>query len=326
MTVTLTRRSFLHVLGVSAAAGTLTHMGITLAESPAPQIGRTLRLAKVFPYPDGISHSHILPDQIVTIHSASESWYQIPQGYVPRGDIQPMQPFAPHPFHPFIAPYWAEVVGPIATVRIYCAADAPLVTRIGHGGVVQIVDALPGEPHGWYQLADQDGAVLGWSQAPAWQPIHPLQSSSQPGTSPHTAQIESFNSSYSPRPEGEGQGVRALISTYSAETQVRIHREGWLTVHPPQAEEVHIPFSAGVTVQPGAYTVDHQQIGGGYAAEQRLAGVGWQTRFGADYRIVGAYWHNAFGTPQPGAAVQLPPLLARWVYHLLPSGVTVTVV
>src|SRR5690554_8060943 len=69
------------------------------------------------------------------------------------------------------SPFWGEVIAPIAPIRQYCSADAPLVTRIGHGGVAQIVDYLPGEPHGWYGIGNQNGQVAGWTQAIYWQAV-----------------------------------------------------------------------------------------------------------------------------------------------------------
>jgi hypothetical protein len=291
MTFALTRRTFLQLLGISASASLLTHMGINLAESETPQIGRTLRTTKVAACPELISHSHLLPDQIVTILSEANGWYQIPQGYVSRTDIQPMQPFTPQSFEKFSTAYWAEVVGSIASVRAHCAADAPLITRIGHGGVVQIVDALPGEPLGWYQLADQDGVVLGWSQAPVWRRVDVPQ---------HNTTLE---------------------------LHIVIHRGGWLSVQTSQSDVLNIPFSSGMEMPPGIYTVHQQRIGGAYSsADQTRSGVGWKTVFGADHRIVAAYWHNAFGTAQPGDAVQLPPIVARWLYTIARPGMTITVV
>lgn len=49
--------------------------------------------------------------------------------------------------------FWAEVAGPVAAVRQWCAADAPFVTRIGHGGVAQIIDYLSDKTTSWYEIA-----------------------------------------------------------------------------------------------------------------------------------------------------------------------------
>ncbi len=65
---------------------------------------------------------------------------------------------------------WIEVVAPVAAVRQWCAPDAPLVTRIGHGGIVRVIDRLPGDTL-WYGIASETGDLLGWSQAAHWKPV-----------------------------------------------------------------------------------------------------------------------------------------------------------
>ena len=61
--------------------------------------------------------------------------------------------------------------GALAVVRAYCAADAPIVARIGHGGVLRVIDYLPpgqSDGIGWYGVADDESsALLGWTQTPS---------------------------------------------------------------------------------------------------------------------------------------------------------------
>jgi hypothetical protein len=54
-------------------------------------------------------------------------------------------------------------------VREYCAANAPVVARVGHGGVLRVVALLPGD---WYGVADDENSpLLGWVLAAVISPI-----------------------------------------------------------------------------------------------------------------------------------------------------------
>jgi hypothetical protein len=48
-----------------------------------------------------------------------------------------------------------------------------------------------------------------------------------------------------------------------------------------------------------------------------LHGVPWVTTFGQNLALGGVYWHNRFGEKVPGMAIQVTPLIARWLYGWL---------
>src|SRR5690606_39660287 len=56
--------------------------------------------------------------------------------------FQPMMPVDDDAIVWSAIPCVAEVVGPVAPVRAACSPDATILTRIGHGGVLHVVDAL----------------------------------------------------------------------------------------------------------------------------------------------------------------------------------------
>jgi hypothetical protein len=255
--------------------------------------GRALIVAPVYAHPSLslAPVSHLWPDSVVTILDALGGWYRLEQGYVPQPTIQPMMPFAPQfPLAPSTIPFWAEVAGPVVSIRQYCAADAPLVTRIGHGGVGQVVDFLPGEPNGWYGIADNNGRMIGWSQAVFWRPV----------------EIDPVSV------------TNAIVRIDQQTCQVTLTENG----EPVLAA----PCAIGESMLPGTYHPSGRQIAGAQIdAPAPFHGVPWVTTFGEGYSITGVYWHNRFGQPMNGAAVQTTPLLAQWIYHTLGNDGTIIV-
>jgi hypothetical protein len=174
-------------------------------------------------------------------------------------------------------------------VRQYCAADAPLVTRIGHGGAAQIIDVMPDTKGraAWYGAADESGKLLGWTQAVYWQSI---EMEPTPGKT---------NSLY----------VNA--------------REQYLMAYQDGKAVLQAPCSTQPDLKSGVYSVQERQIG---STKQMTAlgdtfhGVPWRTTFDQDHAVVGVYWHNNFGVANPGPAIQVTPLLARWLYGWLNTG------
>ena len=281
------RRSFLQLVGASLAATALRPSTSLLAAfNQDVYQGRALSALPVFATrninADPIAQ--LWPDSIATILNRQDDWYQISSGWVRREGLQPMLPYSGGTYQ-FVqdTPFWAGVAAPVAPVRAYCAADAPLVTRIGHGGVSQVIDALPGEPNGWYGIADQKGELLGWTQGVFWRPV----------------EVE-----------------------LQPDIDHRLHinrKEGLLTAYSGTKAILEVPFSAGQTLQAGDFVSTRGAIGGlVWLGDKRYEGLPWQTQFGEGQMITGVYWHNRFGQAvNSGAGVQVTPLIARWLYGWL---------
>ncbi len=239
---------------------------------------------------------HLWPDSITTIYDDDENWYRVPEGFVPRCTVQPMISYMPYSH---IAgspiPFWAQVATPVAPVRQWCAAHAPPVTRIGHGGIGRVIDYLPGDESGagWYGLDSGSGDFLGWTQAVHWQPVR----------------------------------EETLASDHA--TLHIDQREQILTAYDDGDEALRAPLSTGTDIVTGTYRVIRRQFSGApvsiSAHIQTLYGVPWRVQFGENYEISGAYWHNRFGAPVPGPAVQVTPFLACWLYQWLGDDGIVTV-
>ena len=296
----LSRRQFLQLAGITLLDKSI-HLGpmwpqqITQAD-PALH-GRTLMPTPVFSRPD--QHSQLIstlwPDSIVAILDQPTGWYQLPNGFVRQTAVQPL---LLHPVEPAAAsvPFFGEVASPVASVRQWAAADGPLVTRIGHGGVTQLVDYLPGDNHsGWYAVADSQQAILGWTQAVHWQPV-----------------------SLTPA---------IPLSDLQLEIQQTHQR---LTVFQGQQALLQAPLSINMPLPTGTFDIKREDP---HFPPFALSGTNtvihaapWPLKIAGRYAMVGVYWHNDFGQAAPGPHIQLTALAARWLYQHVNDNVFVTIV
>jgi hypothetical protein len=286
---TYSRRDFLKITGITLAASQMsifpnfqrfflqnTYQARALAAAPIYNAPNTSSEMVATLWPDSISH----------IRDANENWYRVSNGYVEREQLQPMfsqERTADSQIPAF--PFWVEVVGPVAPIREHCAANAPLVTRIGHGGVAQVIDYLPGEPNGWYGICDDSGQLMGWTQAVHWLPI-----------------VETR------LPENKNT-IRIDLKTQT------------LSVENNGVVALQAPCCINSDTQAGIYALERQKPGGSYSADEQLFhGAPWQLNFGSGVQLTGAYWHNQFGKPLNASGVQVSPLLAQWLYSSTNPG------
>lgn len=80
----------------------------------------------------------------------------------------------------------------------------------------------------------------------------------------------------------------------------------------------------GQSLPSGTYPLQRGQMGS--IVNHEFHGVPWQIHIGADYNLNGVYWHNQFGAASPGPAVQVTPILARWLYQNMDDNGFVTIV
>ncbi len=284
----ISRRQFLQLTGIAFVGSQLSSIHL-FDHTPAVQQvhGRALVGAPVRAFPSAAAPTlgRLWPDSITPALSAYGEWYRLEHGYTERQHIQPMKPYQPNPQPPAIhEPFWAEVAGPVAAVRQFCAANAPQIARIGHGGVARVIDYLPDSPSAWYGIAAEDGSLLGWSQAVNWQP------------------------------------AAARADERVVAVEVRLDQRQLLAWGADRLL-LQSPCSLGNDCQPGSYQIIGRQTALSLSLAEpsgRLHGVPWVIQFEGG-ELVGAYWHNQFGrsTAVPGPAVQLPPIAAEWLYAAL---------
>lgn len=291
----LSRRSFLHVAGLTLV-GTSFDPAFRLMQSLLPDTptlyGRVLGLMPVY-RANGTTVLNVWQDSVMEILDTEGDLYHVNGGYMSRSALQPMT-VRPTPARALPSvPFWAEVVAPVAAVRQSCAADSPLVTRIGHAGVARVIDRLEDGRGGeaWLGLESERGALLGWSQVSRWQPVDEQQPTS---SGDHTLDVSLDAQTLTAYENGD------VVLTTSIST-------------------------APTGVVPGIYRVGDRIAGGSYHGEMLHEGVPWITTVPELGQIAGVYWHNAFGAPAPGPAIQVSPLVARWLYTWLNDLSTITV-
>ena len=168
----LSRREFLRFAGISLIA----------AQIPLPTFSAVQKsmYARAFgavaiqsaPTVESALVRHLWPNTVLEVESIESGWYRLADGFVPVESLQPMQPFIPDGTKSVLETGMPITVsGPAAAVRQWCAADAPLVTHIGHGGTAYVADYLPDSYSGWYAISDADHSLLGWTQAIFWSSV-----------------------------------------------------------------------------------------------------------------------------------------------------------
>jgi hypothetical protein len=289
---TLSRRHFLRLAGLTllAAQVPLPSWAQSRHALTARALTATLIYSAASPSLLGVEvvqNGYLWPDSLVTIEAALPGWYRLSGGYVPTDSLQPMQPYTPDPHSaPASVGTPIRLSGPSASVREWCAADAPLVARLGHGAVVYVVDYLPDDHSGWYGVTDGSRDLLGWTPAVLWAAVT---TSAAPSVIHHL--------------ELDRAGGQATL--YAGAQPV-----------------LQTACAIGDQLAPGMYPIQRCSLtswhGSRHAIPHTLAGEG--------FRLHGVYWHNRFGLAQTGSTVELPTLAASALYDLLDEKSHVLVV
>ncbi|MBE2182905.1 MAG: hypothetical protein IAE89_05735 [Anaerolineae bacterium] len=295
----ISRRSFLQVAGISTYGlssapllNALTPFLTPTADEQEATFGRVL-----FPTPVtddiGIVISSLIPDTVVQITSDSEATYTLHQGIVNRSVVQPMADFGAESFVPdAVCP--VEVIAPAAAIRQWCAPTAPMLSRVGHGGVLHAIDSLVVQNVRWLGVASGPGApLIGWTEAARWRE-----------TTAHS----------------DGLQFADTIEIDRHARKLNVYGAGALL------------WGAGVTISrslaKGQYRLDDRVISSESTA-QSMIGIPWSQIFDG-YTLSGAYWHNEFGleaqSPVNGAAIQILPAASRWLFRNFRADGTLRVI
>ncbi len=152
----LSRRRFLQFAGLSMVRLRLNWLKLT----PESLMGRALGPVELYSRPaDNASIiSTLWPDSVHKIVPLGD-WLRVEDGFAPITAFQPMMANESVIVIERL-PAWVEVIAPYVAVRQYCAGDAPIYTRVGHGGVLYIDKRLQGAQD-WLHVPQLDG----WLQA-----------------------------------------------------------------------------------------------------------------------------------------------------------------
>jgi hypothetical protein len=286
----LSRRAFLKQSGLAAWFGLgLPQMPPSAVSRASPELaGRAFTRTAIHIRPDTASAAsdYLTPDGIRPITGLADEgrWYQVPGGYIPREAVQPIMPYSrPGLVETVGEGFWAELVAPTSTIREWCAGAAPVVTRLGFGAVVYVVDKLTDDHNrAWYGLACAPGSPLvGWGTALHYAPWNPGQ------------------------PEPRPSSIRLLVRQQQLVITDGEQLVGQAAIYGPRLQTGPTTLR---TVQPGAARDAATPLG-----------LPWLMRLDTGQRLYGAYWHNRFGALSDGPDLELPTFAARWLYGWLAS-------
>lgn len=274
------RRQFLQAAGIAVAAAQLRQLDFLTPAAPRfdAVYGRALVTTPVHAAPntDAPLIKRLWSDTVVPIYGSDGDWYRLSTGYAQRENVQPLIVPARRAETPSVPPFWAEVIGALAIVRTFCSASAPIIARVGHGGVLRVIDYLPGDGIEWYGIAEsEDGDLLGWT----------------------------FSSVLSPA------RVDAAVPTLSLLIEPQALR---LTVREADQTLFTAPISTNHRLTRGSFPITQRKLTDSNITAR--FGTPWSLIFGDGHTLSGAYWHNRFGAFEPGATVQVTPPLAKWLY------------
>lgn len=293
---TLSRRHFLQFSGITLFMSQFDGIETLFAAHPASEDyqGRALSAAPVYAHPDS-QHAPICqlwPDSVHSLLTQKADWYHIPEGYVSRTALQPM--FAtPQPTAAFALAQPVMVTGPVAVVRKEADIQAAIHTRIGHGGILQVVDYLPQDigVQAWLGLADENGQFIGWSQPAAWSPLS------------------------------------LMASPKSTVTHLLVNRhKQQISAENEKGVLLEAPITTGPSLKAGRYALTHRQLFSSTTLDTTpYYGLPFTLKAEGELFMAGAYWHNQFGRPAAGPAIQLSPVLAQWLYQHVSETASITV-
>lgn len=293
--LSISRRTFLALsgaVGAAAAAPGLFHTGARAAQGPlnAPVLGRALRAVPVRQYPaaDAPVLRHLWPDSVTPLRARQGAWFHLPEGWAAVTDLQPVAAYDPDAAAPVNAlPAWLGVIAPLAVVRAWAAGEAPIVARVGYGGVLCAVDRLVDDAGRlWYGVAPApDAPPLGWTAAQMWAVADVAVA---PAESGRTLRLD------------------------AARKQLSAWQDGRAVLRVPAVAPA-VPGSMGMITSRQPTTFD-LPVGAAWV----LAGEG--------VVMYGAHWHHDFGRVNYGDAWQVAPWAARWLYGWLPSEARVDVI
>lgn len=294
--VGITRRAFLTLTGATLLAAGLPVdlVGLDAADGPPDTqlVGRALRAVDVLAQRvmGAAVVRRLWPDDCLPIRAQRGDWYALEAGFVRAADVQPVLAYDPAMVRLATEfPAWMSVIAPVVPLRAWAAGTAPLVDRVGWGGVLCACDRVDDGRDSWYAVSThRDGALLGWTLANRWAVVDDV----PPATAPD----------------------RRLVLD-AASSQVTAFQQDRIVLRAPVA----VPANH----RPGRWQILSRQPG---RPGEGPTGAAWIITGGGGL-VYGVHWHNDMGHGiRPGAGGwELSPLVARWLYHWLPADAMIEV-
>lgn len=288
----LSRRDFLKRSGILVVAAPVATHGLNYSQrldTIAKRVGRAFDVTDLHDKAHLSSDvmGQLAPDSVVSIIGKRDNWYQVNGGWVQRTALQPILPYR-YPAVSETMDFWAEMIAPVSSVKAWCAAHAPVISRLGFGAVVYVIDRMIDDSKQvWYGVAAEPGSpLIGWTPA-----LH-----------------------YAQWMQVDLKLTEPLIRIAVRQNQLMIYDKG----------KVITASYYGPSLSQGTTTLSRMQPSAQIDVSIPL-GLPWLMRLGSGYPVYGAYWHNRFGEAGHGSAIELTTFAARWLYERLQSSVKVVI-
>lgn len=328
MTRTLSRRDFLKLGAATVAGLAVTPAARARALRPLPPddadpqrwgLGRaaTWRLSvRTEPNRDADLVTYIYEDDVVPILAAVQGgaepahnrvWYQLEQGFVHSGWVQPVAYEFQTPLHAWPGSgFLVEVSIPFVDARWNAHPLGSVAYRMYYGAVFWVIDVatdVSGEV--WYRIWDERRRKAYYVPGNAVRRIPDAE------LTPISPQV--------PRED------KRLYVESAAQNVIAYEDTGAVMAAPAATGAWY--FEDGVwkdyTTTPGLYHIGRKMpsrhmAGGDLAAADGfdLPGVPWVSYFSlSGMAFHGTYWHNDYGKPRSHGCVNVTPEAARWIYR-----------
>ncbi|MEM6283885.1 MAG: SH3 domain-containing protein [Chloroflexota bacterium] len=284
--MSISRREFLQALGISAASASLFGIslpGVALPTAPQVVQGRALRQTRMIRPGFKSKLRTVWADTILLLHELNNDlqpeWFRTDEGVVKRADVQPMQPYTPQTTLPTKLPIDAEVAGAVGVIREYADANAPLIDRIGHGGVMTVLDVIENRQGAWYGVAQNDD-ILGWTQAIHWRTLPDVSHTLNHNLTVHISRADS-----------------TLMVLADA--------------HPLFTTTISLPEH----ITPGEHIITRKLRGTVGHRARVYRGLPYEFALSGAATMQAVYWHNAFGSGSHSPQIEMNTLTGKWLYE-----------
>lgn len=235
-------------------------------------------------------------------------WYQIPDGFVHSGFLQPAENTLNAPLNEIPAEgVWGEVTVPLSDARAAANDATPLRARYYFGCVFRVNDVTAdADGAAWYRVGEGDDNSTAYVQA---QHVRPITSDEISPLSPGV-----------PR-----DAKRIEVDLKRQQTTAYEYDRAVFTARVATGTVLTLPD--GTLADRRTTTGTHnvflkilgQRMNGGSAGDSdfyNLPGVSWVSYFtGSGIAFHGTYWHNDYGRPRSRGCVNMLPEDAKWIFR-----------
>ncbi len=242
------------------------------------------------------------------LNSYNDLWYEIEEGYVHSGWVQPMKKYPPQQPHYDVGEwgFWGEICQPSTQARLSPHPQAAVKYRFYYGTTYHIVGIQQDdEGNAWYQVFDElpPGAYQ-------WVPAQDVRRVPREEICPLSPFVNDKKI--------EVDLAQQLITCFEEGEPVfgtKCASGASFTMEDDTVADFGTPTGEQFVLlkQASRHMVGEDEESPDYFD---LPGVPWDTFFNREGQAIhGTYWHNDFGIPRSHGCLNVSTDAARWIYR-----------